>query len=240
MVAQQPRLPNRFEGELEGFRALALNMGEIVQAQVQKAVAALSHADIAQACLVQTREKRIDQFDLEAQERAIELLAMHHPVARDLRFIVAISRTITDLERVGDEAAVIADLVVDHYEHNGRLVDLLLFDAAEALMTEAADMLARSLDAVEADDVECAIAVIHRTGRLAGHFDAAVRRLATYVMEDARNIKAMLDALIALKALERVGAHATNIAENVILYVTGKDVRHIKADHLSQDYLAPG
>ncbi len=234
-----PRAISRFESELEGFRALALNMGEVALVQVQKAVTALSQADVNQACLVQTREKRIDQFDMQAQERAIELLATHQPVARDLRFIVAISRTITDLERVGDEAARIAGLVVAHYEQDGGLADLVLFDSADALMGEAVDMLARSLDAVETDDVTAAVAVIQRTGRLAGHFDAAVRRLATYVMEDGRNIKAMLDALIALKALERVGAHATNIAENVILSVTGKDVRHIKADHLSAGYLGP-
>lgn len=230
----------RFEDELEGFRSLALNMGEIALAQVHKAVAALTRGDVEEAYRVRSREKRIDQFDMEAQERAIELLAVHTPVARDLRFIVAVSRTITDLERVGDEAAKIADLVVDNFENSHRFVDMMMFDAAEQLMAEASGMLADSLDAVEMDDVDLAVAVIQRTARLAGHFDAAMRSLATYIMEDPRNIKVMMDALIALKALERVGAHAANIAENVILYITGKDVRYIKAEHLSEGYLEQG
>lgn len=230
---------SRFDDELEGFRSLALNMGEVALAQVEKAVAALTTGDVQQARFVCDRERRIDEFDMEAQERSITLLALHHPVARDLRFIVAVSRTITDLERVGDEAEKIAKLVIENFEHHHRFIDLILFEAAESLMAVVTQMLRRSLDAVETDNVELAVAVIQQGGTLDRHFDAAMRRLATYILEDARNIKVVMDAVISLKALERVGAHAANIAENVILHVTGKDVRYIKAEHLSEGYLEP-
>jgi phosphate transport system protein len=152
---------------------------------------------------------------------------------------VAVSRTITDLERVGDEAKKIADLVIDNFETPHRFIDLILFDAAQELMGVVAELLTMSLDAIEEDNVDTAVAVIQEARRLEGHFDGAMRRLATYILEDARNIRPIMDAVIALKALERVGGYATNIAENVILTVTGKDVRYIKREHLSEGYLDP-
>jgi phosphate transport system protein len=239
MKGEGEHILSRFDDELEGFRSLALNMGEVALVQVQKAVAALTAGDVQQAHYVCERETSIDQLDIEAQERSIKLFALHHPVARDLRFIVAVSRTITDLERIGDEAEKIARLVIENFESNHRFIDLILFDAAEDLMSVVADMLARSLDAVERDDVDLAVAVIQDAAKLDRYFDAAMRQLATYILEDVRNIKVVMDAVIVLKALERVGAHAANIAENVVLYITGKDVRYIKAEHLSEGYLDP-
>lgn len=230
---------SRFDDELEEFRALALTMGGMALAQVQHAVAALTTGDLAAAHQVCTREKRIDQFDMEGQELSIRLLAVHHPVARDLRFIVAVSRTITDLERVGDEAEKIARLVIADLQEQHRFVDLMLFDAATDLMTMVTGMLDRSLDALRSSDVAAAVAVIQEVSRVDRYSDAATRRLATYILEDVRNIKVVMDALVVLKGLERVGAHAAHIAENLILYVTGKDVRYIKAEHLSEGYLDP-
>lgn len=239
MKREGEHILSRFDDELEAFRALALNMGEVAVMQVQKAVAALTAGDVAQAHYVGVREKRMNQFDIEAQEHSIRLLAVHHPVARDLRFIVAIARTITDLERVGDEAKKIARIVIENFENEHRFTDLSLFDTAEDLMAVVGELLERSLDAVETDDIDQAVNVIQRVAKLDRNFDAAMRQLATHILEDARNIKVVMDTVIALKALERVGAHAANIAENVILYVTGKDVRYINAEHLSEGYLAP-
>lgn len=229
----------RFDDDLEGFRCLALNMGEVALMQVQRAVGALVSGNVNDARLVLARERRLDEFDMEAQEKSIQLLAIHHPVARDLRFIVAVSRTITDLERVGDEAKKIADLVIDNFDVHHRFIDLILFDAAQELMGVVGELLAKSLDAIEGDTVDTAVTVIQQARHLDGHFDGAMRRLTTYILEDARNIRAIMDAVIALKALERVGDYAVNIAENVILTVTGKDVRYIKPEHLSEGYLDP-
>jgi phosphate transport system protein len=237
MAGKGEHILTRFDDDLESFRCLALNMGEVALVQVDKAVSALITGNVNKARLVLAREKDIDRFDMDAQEKSIQLLAVHHPVARDLRFIVAVSRNITDLERVGDEAKKIADLVVENYDIHHRYIDLFLFDAARELHDVVTSLLADSLDALEQDGVDKAVAVIQRATTLGQHFDGAMRRLTTYILEDTRNIKAIMDAVIALKALERVGDHAANIAENVILAVTGKDVRYIKADHLSEGYL---
>jgi phosphate transport system protein len=237
MVSDDKHTLTRFDDDLEAYRELTLNMGEMALAQVQQAVAALTSGNVEEAHHVCERERKIDQFDLEAQEKSIELLAVHHPLARDLRFIVALSRTITDLERVGDEAERIAALVIDNFDEHHRFIDLILFDAAEEMAGVIVPMLQDAIDAVERDDVDLAVKVIQQEDKLDKRLDGAMRRLATYMMEDARNIKVIMDAVIALKSLLRVAAHAANICENLILYVTGKDVRYMSAEHLSGGYL---
>jgi len=227
----------RFDDDLESYRALTLNMGETALAQVQQAVTALTTGNVNVAHRVCDNEKRIDQFDIEGQEHSIKLLALHHPVARDLRFIVSLSRTITDLERVGDEAERIAQLVIENFDEHHRFIDLILFDAADEMAGVVVEMLKHSLDAVEQDNVDLAVQVIQQEDRMDKRLDGSMRRLATYMLEDARNIKVIMDAVIILRALLRVAAHAANICENLILYVTGKDVRYMQAAHLSEGYL---
>ncbi|MCC7150643.1 MAG: phosphate signaling complex protein PhoU [Rubrivivax sp.] len=219
-------LSTQFDAELAGISARVLEMGGLVEAQVAAAVVALTALDGAAAAGVLHEESQVNRMDLEIDRDLCGIIARRQPTARDLRLLIAVSKTTADLERVGDEAVRIARAVQR----------LLAGDAAPRLRLPLSDLgyearlasaqLRRALDAFARLDAAQAFEVLKQDDPIDREFEGLLRKLVTYMMEDPRTISAAIELVFVAKAIERVGDHAKNLAEAVIYVVKGTDVRH--------------
>jgi phosphate transport system protein len=215
-----------YSEELESINGLVVELGELGLDQLRRAVQTLKDENTKEAGLVIDRDQELNAIDIRADEEIIRLIAKRQPMAKDLRDILTVQKIITDLERVGDEARKIANLTI-HFYDNGKpppsneiLHDI--FDMANFVD----EMLSLSLEAYTKVDSKLALAVIGQEKRLFDEFRGALRRLSTFIMEDARSVGHVVDIVLAIRALERIGGHAKNIGGHVIFLITGKDVRH--------------
>ncbi|KQV48510.1 transcriptional regulator PhoU [Pelomonas sp. Root1217] len=219
-------LSTQFDAELSGISTRVLEMGGLVEAQVAQAVQALVDFSAASADEVLTKESRVNAMEIEIDRDLSTIIARRQPTARDLRLLIAISKSIANLERVGDEAARIARtvqrLVASGVSSRMRLPMSDLSFEAELATTQ----LRKSLDAFARLDVERALDVLKHDDEIDKEFDGLLRKLITYMMEDPRTISSSIDLVFVAKAIERVGDHAKNLAEVVIYVVKGQDVRH--------------
>ena len=223
-------LSSQFDAELSAISTRVLEMGGIVESQVAQAVHALANFSCESALQVIQTEERVNQLEIEIDRDLSTIIARRQPTARDLRLLIAISKSIGNLERVGDEAARIARTVQ-------RLVDtgvssrlrLPVGDVSfEAQL--ATGLLRKALDAFARLDTQQALAVLKEDNQIDAEFDGLMRKLITYMMEDPRTISASIDLVFVAKAIERVGDHAKNLAEQIIYIVKGTDVRHNSLD----------
>lgn len=227
----------RYDKEIAQLRGLLLEMGHAVLEQLRDAVAAMNTQDLDKARRVIAREHRINDMDLAANEECVKRLAMRGPVASDLRLVISLSKCISDFERIGDKARKIADTTLRLFGHSPPMSrPRMLFDVS-LLAEKAIRMLEGAVAVVENEDLELAIQVIQSDQELDNLFRDSLRRISTYLLEDPRHIGVAIDVIFVLKALERIGDHAENVAEHIIFAVKGKDTRHIKRDHLSEDLL---
>ena len=217
-------LSTQFDAELAGISNRVLEMGGLVEAQVAQSIYALSHFSGETATQVQQQEERVNQMEMEIDRDLSAIIARRPPTARDLRLLIAISKAIANLERVGDEAARVARVVQRLVGHgvNTRLpVGDLAFEADLALA-----QLRKALDAFARLDTARALEVLKQDDQIDREFEGLLRKLITYMMEDPRTISASIDLVFVAKAIERVGDHAKNLAEAIIYVVKGTDVRH--------------
>lgn len=227
---------SRFNEDLERLRSDALEMGGLAEAQLRKALESLARNDSALAESVVRMEERVNQMEVDVDDECNRILAMRAPTASDLRLVIAIIKTITDLERVGDEAHKIASIVTRRsgVERGGadsyRIVRHLGSVAVE-LLHDALDVFARL-------DAPAALAAVKRDRLLDEEYDAIQRQCITFMIEDPRTIRAMIDLLWIARALERIGDHAKNICEYVIYMVGGRDVRHVALEEVERQVLA--
>ena len=207
-----------------------LEMGGLVEAQVAQAVQALTLFSTDIATQVIRIEERVNQMEMEIDRDLSSIIARRQPTARDLRLLIAISKTIGNLERVGDEAARIARTVQGLVSTG--VSSRLRFPVGDVSheASLATNLLRKSLDAFARLDTNQALEVIRQDNEIDREFDGLMRKLITYMMEDPRTISACIDLVFVVKALERVGDHAKNIAEQVIYIVKGADVRHTPPD----------
>jgi len=219
-------LSSQFDAELSGVSTRVLEMGGLVESQIAQAIYALTHFSGEVATQVIATEARVNAMEMEIDADLSTIIARRQPTARDLRLLIAISKTIGNLERVGDEAARVAR-TVQRLINTGVSTRLRLpvgdLQFAAELATAS---LRRALDAFARLDTQTAIEVIRADNEIDSEFDGLMRKLVTYMMEDPRTISASLDLLFVAKAIERIGDHAKNIAEFVIYVVKGADVRH--------------
>jgi phosphate transport system protein len=215
-----------YNRELETINGLVMELGELGLDQLRRAVQTLKDEDTKAAGQVIDRDRKLNDIDVRVDEEIIRLIAKRQPVAKDLRDILTVQKAVSDLERVGDEARKIAKLTI-HFFDNGKpppsneiLRDI--FSMAEFVEK----MLALSLQAFSELDLYKALDVIRLDEKLYEEFRSALRRLSTFVMEDSRSVGHMVDIVLALRALERIGGHAKNIGGYVIYLISGKDVRH--------------
>ena len=219
-------LSTQFDAELSGISTRVLEMGGMVESQVARAVYALTHFSAEIASEVLATEERVNTTEIEIDRDLSTIIARRQPTARDLRLLIAISKTIANLERVGDEAARIARtvqrLVNSGVSSRMRLpVNDLAYEAELAVA-----QLRKALDAFARLDVDKAIEVLKADDLIDQEFDGLMRKLITFMMEDPRTISSSIDIVFVAKAIERVGDHAKNLAEQIIYIVKGTDVRH--------------
>lgn len=221
-----------YDRELSELRHQVLEMGERVLEQTRQAVRALIEADADAARRVVDHERKIDYMELDADEEVFELIARRAPTAIDLRLILALSKVTGDLERAGDKAARIARCVIELEARGRRLPEAKILHHIGQMNETVCRMLGNSLDALARTDVELALGVFAEDRGLEQQFDAAMRHLITFVFENASLVGQVIELVFGLKALERIGNHAGNIAEQVIYVAKGKDVRYQNRENL--------
>ena len=214
----------QFDADLEDIRSRVLQMGGMVELQLMAAIEGLSTGGDEIINRVLDTERRVNDYEKEIDDACVHVVARRQPAASDLRLIMSVSKIVTDLERIGDEAEKIARMARSIYGRGAlsipRSIDVRQTGNKAALMLRRVlDALAR-LDAAEAENV------IAEGQLIDTEFRAIMRQLITYMMEDPRTITTALDIVWIAKAIERVGDHAENIAEQVIYIVRGIDVRH--------------
>lgn len=229
----------RYDEDLAHLRSLVLEMGGVVEEQISQAIRALDDEDVGAAREVIARDHVVNGFDVKANEECTNLIALRGPVAGDLRMLMSLSKTITDLERIGDEAEKIARMVVHIYDSEGTTPNHGLLRDVNTMARIALTMLRGALDCLARIDAEKAVDIARVDADLDDEFRAALRRLITYMMEDPRTIGHAIDVLFIIKALERIGDHSKNITEYVVYLVKGKDVRYISPDVVAQELKQP-
>jgi phosphate transport system protein len=216
-------LSTQFDAELSGVSTRVLEMGGLVESQVSRSISALVNMEADLAGQVLRDEERVNRMEVEIDR---DLIARRQPTARDLRLLIAISKIIANLERVGDEASRIARVVqrLGAVGMPGRRLPVgdLQFECDLAVA-----QLRKSLDAFARLDTRMALEVLKHDDQIDQEFEGMMRKLITYMMEDPRTISSSIDLVFVAKAVERVGDHAKNLAEAVIYIVKGADVRHI-------------
>jgi phosphate transport system protein len=229
-------ITKQFDVELETVRAKVLKMGGLVEEQIERAVKALHEGDMILADHVIAEDHRVNGLEVGIDEDCTRIIARRQPAASDLRLVLAIIKTITDLERIGDEAEKIARMAKMIHDSDrqpaSRSVDLR--HSAQL----AVDMVGRALDAFARLDANSAMQVLRDDQNVDESFRGILRQLITFMMEDPRTISNSIEMLFAAKAIERIGDHAKNMAEYVIFLVKGKDVRHISMEEVEQEIIS--
>jgi phosphate transport system protein len=226
-------LSKQFDLELENIRTSILQMGGLVEQQVSAAVDAFATGNLGAMQQVIETDREVDAMEVTIDENCTLLIARRQPTARDLRLVMAVARIVTDLERVGDKAAKIARMSQKLYEterhHFPPLSDIRHCGQL------ALKMLQNSLDSLARMDIETARQAIREDAAIDAGFNGVVRQLVTYMMEDPRTISEALDIIWIAKAIERVGDHASNIAESVVYIISGVDIRHTEQGGAKSD-----
>ncbi len=219
-------LSKQYDSELETLRSSVLQMGGLVESQIRSAIDAFGTGDPALIDQVIATEFRVDEFEVSIDNNCSHIIVKRQPAASDLRLIMAIMKTVTDLERIGDEAEKIARMSRQIHERGKAQLSSFAnirhaADAAIAMLRQALDAFAR-LDPAEAAKV------IREDVAIDNEFRSILRQLITFMMEDPRTISMALEIVWIAKAVERIGDHAKNIAEEVIYIVKGTDIRHTR------------
>jgi len=229
-------ISHQFDEEMEALRHMVLKMGGLVEQQIRGAIEALQETDSAAAEKIIRKDHKVNALEVSIDEACTHILARRQPAASDLRMVIAVIKTITDLERIGDEAEKIAMMAVNLAEDDAR------FGSRYAGMHHLSDLVIRMvhdvLDAYARLDVDAAIKVVRDDDVTDQEYQNMIRMLITYMMEDPRKISEVLDVIWAARALERIGDHAKNIGEYVIYLVKGKDIRHLDLDEVEKDILS--
>jgi phosphate transport system protein len=225
-------ISRRFNEDLEHVRTRVLAMGGMVEELLGKAISALIEGDSSLGESVSKDDLAVNGMEIQIDEECSRILATRAPAAGDLRLVVAIIKTITDLERIGDEGEKIGNIAsrlaamerpenkYREVKHMGRIVSEMVHDA---------------LDAFARMDAQLAVKVARRDRMVDEEYEAIQRQCITFMMEDPRSIRRALDVMWIVRSLERVGDHAKNICEYVIYMAHGKDVRHTKLEDVERD-----
>jgi phosphate transport system protein len=223
-------ISSQFDAELNSISTHVLEMGGMVESQLHQAVYALANLSVESAEQVLENEAKINQMEIQIDHEIISTICRRQPTARDLRFLMAISRTTQNLERAGDEVARIARMVKSIIQSGSprNLPSSELRVAADL----AATMLRKTLDSFARLDTVMAVSIMKADNQIDAEYNGFMRKLITYMMEDPRTISPSLDLMFLAKSIERVGDHAKNIAEQIIFIVMGEDVRHTSMENV--------
>lgn len=228
-------LSTQFDADLNAINTKLLQMGGLVESQIELAMRALTDFDTETADQVIAREIELNALEVEIDADCGNIIARRQPTARDLRLVMAISKTITNLERAGDEAEKIARMAkLIHEAGRVNMPAVELWHMANTVVT----MLRKALDAFARLDAQAAAQVVRQDKSVDSEWQGVIRQLITYMIEDPRKISRSIELLFIAKALERIGDHAKNMCELVVYMVKGRDVRHTGVDNVEREAAA--
>jgi phosphate transport system protein len=227
-------ISKQFDAELENVRSRVLQMGGLVEEQIVQAMESLLSGDMEAIERVISNDHRVNAMEVELDESCSHIIARRQPAAGDLRLLITVIKTITDLERIGDEAEKIARMA--KLIHTAERLHMPRMDLSH-IADRAVQMLRQSLDCFARLDVGAAMAVVKQDSEVDDSFRAIMRQLITFMMEDPRTISRSLEILFIAKALERIGDHSKNMAEYVIYMVKGRDIRHTSIEEVEKELL---
>ena len=223
----------QYDADLEAVRSRVLQMGGLVEQQIIHAIEALAAANTDIADQVIANDHLVNALEVGIDEDCSQIIARRQPAAGDLRLVMMIVKTITDLERIGDEAAKIARMT--KLIHATDRITTPRFSEIKHMGTLVLQMLRQALDAFARLEVSSAAQIARQDLQVDEEFRMVLRHLITYMMEDPRNISMLIDILFAAKAIERMGDHAKNMSEYVVYMVKGKDVRHTTLEEIERE-----
>ena len=221
-------ISRKYDEALEDVRTSVLAMGGLVEEQITNALTALEEFDSELGEQVVRDDYKINRLEVQIDEECTRIIALRQPAASDLRLVIAIIKTITDLERMGDEAEKIGRTAI---RLAGNAPRRMRYAGVRNLGRHVRQMAQQALDAFARLDVEAAVAIAREDKTVDLEYAACMRELVTYMMEDPRRISEVLDMLWCARALERIGDHAKNIGEYIVFLVKGKDIRHTSLEH---------
>lgn len=226
-------ISRQFNEEMEDIRNRVLNMGGMVEQQIEQATLAFMNSDLEMAEHVIQQDEIVNSMQMQIDKECTEILAKRQPAAFDLRLLLSVIKMINDLERIGDKAAKIAEMAIhlNGTEHKHKSED---YYEIQHLVGMVKEMLHGALDAFARLNVECVLSITGQDVKVDREYSSIIRQLVSRMMEDPRNVKRTLDVLWTARALERIGDHACNICEYVIYMVKGEDVRHISREELQK------
>ncbi len=230
-------LSKQFDNDLDALRAHVTRMGGLVEEQVRAALTAFIEGDRDLLETIIARDAGVDEMEIAIDSDCSQLIAKRQPAAGDLRMVLAVGKTVTDLERIGDEAKKIAKVTRNILER-GMSQCLMQTMHIRAMGNQTAAMLHDVLDAFVRGDTAMAARIVRQDKEIDQNFRAIVRQMITFMMEDPRTITTALDVIFIAKSIERIGDHSKNIAEDVIYITMGRDVRHIGLDALEREVQA--
>ena len=236
MATMNEHVSKRFDSELESLRSRVMQMGGLVETQINRAIEAFVVGDLDRMEQIIADDHQVNGLEVSIDDDCAHIIARRQPTAGDLRMVMAVSKIVTDLERIGDEAAKVARMGKEIYQRDRLLIPRLA--DIRKVGNIGVQMLRDVLDAFVRLDVNDATRIIREDLAVDDHFRGILRQLITYMMEDPRTISTALDIIFIAKAIERIGDHAKNIAEDVIYIVKGTDVRHIAIDELEREAIS--
>jgi len=234
-MAPTEHTSKQFDAELEAVRAQVLQMGGLVESQILLAIEALINDDVPLMDRVINDDHRVNAMEVQIDENCNQIIVLRQPAAGDLRLVMTVVKTITDLERIGDEAAKIARM--GKLLSQRKSIILPRYTEIKQIAKLALDMLRKSLDAFARLDLFYTAQVVRQDELVDEEFRTILRYLITYMMEDPRTISIALEILFVAKAIERIGDHAKNMSEYVVYMVKGKDVRHVNVEEIEREVL---
>lgn len=232
-MVNKEHISKQFDADLEEVRTRVLQMGGFVEQQIEHAVEALANGDEELIEQVISYDHRVNAMEVSIDEICNQIIARRQPTASDLRMIMMVIKTITDLERIGDEAEKIARMARLIYAadrmHMPRFVEI------KHMANMAMDMVHKALDSFARLDLNTAAQIVRQDEHVDEEFRSIMRQLITFMMEDPRKISTSIEILFVAKAIERIGDHAKNMSEYVVYMVKGKDVRHVTAEEIERE-----
>ncbi|MDI1362043.1 phosphate signaling complex protein PhoU [Methylotenera sp.] len=223
----------QYDSELESVRAKVLEMGSLVEQQIVDALEALTTSNAKLAKRVINNDHQVNALEVQIDEDCSHIIALRQPAAGDLRMVLMMIKTITDLERIGDEAAKVARLALKSSETDRMWTPR--FAEIKTMANLTREMLHMSLDAFARSDATKVLPIAQMDEQVDGQYQMTIRQLITFMLEDPRTISMSLEVLFVSKAIERIGDHAKNISEYVVYMVKGKDVRHTTIEQMEAD-----
>ncbi len=228
----QQHISQQFNAELNELRNQVLTMGGLVEEQLEGALQSMANRDRALAEKIYANDYRINTLEVSIDDTAVRILARRQPAASDLRFVMAVIKTITDLERIADQSKRIARMAMHKSLEDANLKH---HSTIAHLSAHVQTIVHQTLDAFARMDIKVALEIIHGDSKVDNEYENISRQLITYMMEDPRVIPIALSLLWSARSLERIADHSRNVCEYVIYFVKGKDIRHTSLEHIDKE-----